>query len=142
MTDACLQHIKQLRYLRILNLACTFISDEAALAIRTLNLYELNVSRCHRITDTFFHYLATETSCRLSELRAGHCNITDIGVNHISSFSTLSVLHLPCTEITKCCLVFVNMMPNIVALSIYGTKITDEDIDAALHMNHKVKITI
>jgi Leucine-rich repeat (LRR) protein len=137
ITDAGLKHLSGLKYLRSLQLNQTKITDEGLAHIAGLiELRELSLRLCN-ITDIGMAHLSRLVKLE-DELQLGGTKITDDGLVHLKAMKNLEELFLDKTDVTDAGLVHLEELTSAKQISLRGTKVTLEGVNALrwkLHCN-------
>ncbi|XP_010055863.2 uncharacterized protein LOC104443990 [Eucalyptus grandis] len=116
------------RYLRCLNVAdCHRITSSALWAISGMdNLKEVDLSRCVKVTDAGIRHLLSIST--LEKLRVSETGLTADGIALLASLSNLSVLDLGGLPVTDKALNSLQGLTKLQHLDLWGSHLTDDGV--------------
>ncbi|KAF5734757.1 LRR receptor-like serine/threonine-protein kinase GSO1-like [Tripterygium wilfordii] len=114
------------RYLSYLNVAdCHRITNSALWALTGMTcLREIDISRCMKVTDAGIKHLLSIST--LEKLRISETGLTADGVALLSSLKNLSVLDLGGLPVTDLALSSLQVLTRLQYLDLWGSKISDK----------------
>ncbi len=126
VTDAGLEHLKELTQLLVLVLENTQITDAGLEHVKVLtNLQGLDLSKT-QITDAGLEHVKRLSNLRTLLLR--NTEITDAGLEHLKELTWLERLSLNTTKVTDAGLEHLKGLTNLQGLHLFDTKVTDEGV--------------
>ncbi|KAF8027816.1 hypothetical protein BT93_E0673 [Corymbia citriodora subsp. variegata] len=116
------------RYLRCLNIAdCHRITSSALWAISGMaNLKEVDLSRCAKVTDAGIRHLLSIST--LEKLRVSGTGLTADGIALLASLSNLLVLDLGGLPVTDKALKSLQVLKKLQHLDLWGSDLTDNGV--------------
>jgi len=123
ITDAELQHVKELTSLNHLFLENTFVTDAGLKHIEGMTELEVLLLDNTPITDAGLKHI--HDLPRLRFLSLDNTKITGVGLRHMKGLLNLQDLSLDGTKVTDAALPYLEAMPNLRDVSLEGTHVTD-----------------
>jgi len=124
VTDAGLQHLRDLKSLTDLNLEDTKVTDAGLQHLRDLkSLTSLNLNYT-KVTDAGLQHLRDLKS--LTDLNLEDTKVTDAGLQHLRDLKSLTDLNLEDTEVTDAGLQHLSDLKFLTSLNLKYTKVTEQ----------------